>query len=99
MTPVAVFDCMIFLQALASEKGPAFRCFAEVERGSVTLALSTGVIDEVREVLGRFDIQRKFPSLVPQRVEMFLKGVIGKSKFVSEVRPVFQLPRDPKDAP
>ena len=51
MTPLVVYDCMIFLQALASDKGLAFACIQLVEQGRVKLVVSTAVFDEVRDVL------------------------------------------------
>jgi len=90
---------MVFLQALVSKRGPAFRCFTEVERGRVILALSPSVFAEVREVLGRFDLQQKFTGLIPERVDRFLKEVASRSIFLQDVPSIFNLPRDPKDEP
>jgi putative PIN family toxin of toxin-antitoxin system len=99
VTPTVVYDCMIFLQALASDKGPAFACIQLVEQGRVKLVVSSAVFDEVRDVLNRFDIQTKFPRLVPERVQKFLEKVTNLSELIRDVPPIFKLPRDPKDEP
>ncbi len=99
MTPVVVYDCMIFLQALISDKGPAFACFERVERGGVILAASPAVLEEVREVLSRFDLQRRFPRIVPERIQKFLVEVKRRCRMIENIPDVFQLPRDRKDEP
>jgi len=90
---------MIFLQALASSRGPAFRSFSEIERGNVKLVLSHAIFAEITEVLGRVEIQQKFVGVVPERVDRFLKGVANRSTLFSDVPNQFRLPRDPKDEP
>lgn len=99
MTPIVVYDCMVFLQALISEKGPAFRCFQLVEQNQVSLALSEEVLEEIQAVLNRFDLQRKFPVLVPERIQSFLTRVTARSTLIQHVPTVFSLPRDAKDEP
>jgi predicted nucleic acid-binding protein len=51
MSQRAVFDCMIFLQAAVTDRGPAFACFELVEAGEVTLYVSPLILSEVRDVL------------------------------------------------
>jgi hypothetical protein len=36
MMPTAVFDCMVFVQALANAKGPACACYDLVRGGRLT---------------------------------------------------------------
>ena len=59
MTPGAVFDCMVFVQALASAKGPACASYELVRQGKLTLFVSPEVIAEARDVLGRSKLRRK----------------------------------------
>jgi predicted nucleic acid-binding protein len=51
MSDRAVFDCMVFLQAVLNENGPAFACFQLVDDDKVTLCVSDFVLAEAREVL------------------------------------------------
>ncbi len=53
MNPRAVFDCMVFVQALASDRGPARACFELVRDGCITLVVGAEIRSEVRQVLGR----------------------------------------------
>ncbi len=99
MSALAVFDCMLFLQAVANEKGPAFVCFRLVEEGKVRLFVSPGILAEVRDVLTRPALQRKFPNLTPPRVEAFLQAVEARSTSVRAVPKVFTYARDPHDEP
>lgn len=97
--PGAVFDCMVFVQALASRKGPAFACKQLVDSDQVTLFLSPPVVAELTEVLNRPKIQRKLAGLTPERAEAFLRDLTGKAVLLDEVPEVFRYPRDPKDEP
>jgi putative PIN family toxin of toxin-antitoxin system len=95
----AVFDCMLFLQAVTNDKRPAFECFNLAEQGRVVFFLSPSIVAEVEDVLNRPILRGKFPILTPQRVEAF----VAKFKAVAILTPdppsAFLLPRDPKDQP
>jgi predicted nucleic acid-binding protein len=56
----AVFDCMIFVQAVTNEARPAFALFQLVDDGKLTLYLSPDILAEIRDVLGRPKLRRKF---------------------------------------
>ena len=49
--PLVVFDCVVFVQSLISEAGPATRCLELFEQGKFSIAVSGEVLSEVREVL------------------------------------------------
>ena len=51
MTDRAVFDCMVYLQAVTNENGPGFACFRLVDEGTVALCVSAVLLAEVRDVL------------------------------------------------
>jgi predicted nucleic acid-binding protein len=51
--PLAVFDCMVFVQALASDQRPAFACLQLVREGKVELCVSPGILAEISDVLVR----------------------------------------------
>jgi putative PIN family toxin of toxin-antitoxin system len=61
------------------------------------LYVSQEVLDEVRDVLTRPKLQRKFPSLTAEHVEAFLGRIGRSSTLVGRVPPVLTLLRDPKD--
>jgi predicted nucleic acid-binding protein len=69
MSPRAIFDCMVFLQAVTNERGPAFACLRLVEQGQISLVISPQVLSEVQQVLGRSKVRAKFPHLFPATVE------------------------------
>jgi putative PIN family toxin of toxin-antitoxin system len=99
MTRRAVFDCVVFLQAVLNEAGPAFACFRAVDEGRLTLCVSQPVLDEVRDVLGRPSLQRKYRQLTPERIDAFLANVQAKAELVEEVPAIISHPRDPADEP
>jgi putative PIN family toxin of toxin-antitoxin system len=97
MTPGAVFDCMVFVQALANAKGPACACYNLVRGGRLTLHVSPEIVAEVGDVLSRPKVRRKLPALIDVTVEAFLRDVLGRAEMLSEVPEAFRLDRDPKD--
>ena len=97
--PGAVFDCVVFVQALANRKGPAFACKQLVDTGRVALFLSPQIIAELTEVLSRPKLQKKFATLTADNVEAFLTDLASKAVSLSTVPTVFSYPRDTKDEP
>jgi putative PIN family toxin of toxin-antitoxin system len=59
--------------------------------------VSEQVLDEVRDVLNRPEIVRKFPHLTPTRAALFLDRVERQAARGSDVPVVFHHERDPKD--
>jgi predicted nucleic acid-binding protein len=78
MSDRAVFDCVVYLQAVINESGPAFACFRLVDDSRVTVCVSAAVLAEARDVLSRPDLQAKFRRLTPERVEAFLSECRGQ---------------------
>jgi putative PIN family toxin of toxin-antitoxin system len=95
----AVFDCMLFLQAATSDRGPAFACLSLVEAGQVALYVSPPILAEVQDVLMRPKIQAKFPHLTRDRVDLFLQKVATLATLVNEVPDAGFPVRDPDDLP
>jgi len=95
----AVFDCMLFLQAATSDRGPAFACLTLVEAGQVTLYVSPAILAEVQEVLMRPKIQTQFPHLTRDRVDVFLQKVATLATLVNDVPDAGFPVRDPDDLP
>jgi putative PIN family toxin of toxin-antitoxin system len=97
VTPAAVFDCMVFVQALANAKGPACACYELVRSGRLVLYVSPEVMAEAGDVLSRPKVRRKLPALTDEAVEAFLRDVLGRAVMLSEIPEAFELERDPKD--
>lgn len=98
MSLAVVCDCMVYLQALASD-GPAYALFERVEAGSVELFTSPVILAEVRNVLVRPKIRTKNREITDYRVDAFLNKVAAMATVVTDVLPLVKLPRDPKDEP
>jgi putative PIN family toxin of toxin-antitoxin system len=97
--PVAVFDCMVYLQAAARPDGPARACLGLAQQGRVCLCISPAIRSEVDDVLSRPKVRQKFPSLTPAVVAAFLRDVDALARSAGEVPKVVTFPRDPKDEP
>ena len=97
MTIRAVYDCMIYLQAASNWNGASGECIRRSLLGDVELCQSLRVLDEIRDVLTRPRIKKKFPDLTSERVNLFMKDV-SRYAFQCPLPPsVFELPRDPND--
>ena len=94
--PRVVFDCMIFLQAAARPNGPAAALLELVEIDELELFVSEACLEEIREVLNRPSLQRKFPSLTISTVRDFLDRIQVCSVYSASVPSSFVLDRDPK---
>jgi predicted nucleic acid-binding protein len=69
----AVFDAMVFLQAGANPTGPSGACFAHVRSGLITLFTSPETVAELRGLLARPNIRKKFPHLTDEVAEEFVR--------------------------
>jgi len=92
-----VCDCMIFLQATASESGPATAILRLVDGNSISLFVSREILDEVRDVLSRSKVQKKNPDITSERIDALLTRVSDKASLVDAVPQHFSFVRDPKD--
>lgn len=95
---MAVFDCNVFVQAVAFQ-GAAYQCFAHVVRGPDRLLTSQYVLDEARYVLSMPWLQAKLPGITPKRVQALFHHLHRAAIFVERVPKVFDFPPDPDDAP
>jgi putative PIN family toxin of toxin-antitoxin system len=95
----AVFDCMVYLQAAITDRGPAFACLEFVEAGQAKLFLSPAILAEVRDVLTRPKVVRKFPHLTEERVDTFVQKLTTLATLVSSVPSSGAPLRDPDDQP
>ncbi len=95
--PGVVFDCMIYLQAAISARGPAHALIQAAEVLAVRLYVSQDVLAEVLDVLTWPPSRRRFPHLTEARVRGFLAQIPEYAVLVDDVPHVFEYPRDPKD--
>jgi putative PIN family toxin of toxin-antitoxin system len=97
VTPAVVFDCMVFVQAVANAKGPACACYDLVRSGRLALYISPEIMAEIGDVLSRPKVRRKLPALTDEVVEAFLRDTHGRAVTLTEVPEAYRLERDPKD--
>jgi putative PIN family toxin of toxin-antitoxin system len=97
MTHRVVFDCMVFLQALARPAGPAGRCLSAAANETCELVISDEVLAEVQEVVSRPAIRRAFIRATDEDVTAFFHRLAGIMTRIDSVPPVVALTRDPKD--
>jgi putative PIN family toxin of toxin-antitoxin system len=89
---------MLFFQA-ASRPSRVHGTFRAILDGRVTLCMSAEVLSEIRDVLTRPEHRIRFPALTPQLVDAFLSQYLPGMRWVADVPPAFDVPRDPKDNP
>lgn len=97
--PGAVFDCMVYLQAVVSTRGPAAEALRLVETGRVSVFVSQEILAELRDVLTRSKLRRQQCSLTDERVHAFFQLLTEKAVLVQEVPKQFTYARDPDDEP
>jgi predicted nucleic acid-binding protein len=56
----AVFDCMVFLQAIGSPGGPARACIRLAELGETQVNVSDAILTEVAGVLSRPSVLSRY---------------------------------------
>ena len=95
----AVFDCVVYLQAVLSSKGPAFACLSLAEEEHVTLYFSPDILEEVKRSLGRPLLRNKYSQLTDASVTTFLERVVKLGTLTQNPPALFSLKRDQKDEP
>jgi putative PIN family toxin of toxin-antitoxin system len=93
----AVFDCVVYVQAVLSRKGPAFACLSLVEDLHVTLYFSPEILDEVKRSLDRPTLRNKNAKLTDEVVEKFIERISTIGTLTQNPPAAFTLRRDPKD--
>lgn len=97
--PLVVFDCVVFLQGLIKESGPAVNCIERFEQGRLSLVISSEILTELYDVLSRSQLRRDFPLLTDEKVEQLIETLLLKGRMLRNVPRRFELPRDPDDEP
>lgn len=93
-----VFDCMVFVQIVAS-RGPAHRCYQQVTQNNISLLASADTLSELRSVLERPELQRKLPGITPERVDALMHHLSELAVIICPVPCHVSFPPDPKDEP
>jgi putative PIN family toxin of toxin-antitoxin system len=93
----AVYDCVVYLQALINPSGPAGACVQYLLDGQVRVYASDYVLDEIVDVARRPSIATKF-GIGDEDIARFLDPVIRRVEFVDSIGDSFQLSADPDDA-
>ena len=95
--PGVVFDCNVFLQAIARGTGPAAQALRLVERNAITLYVSRSTLRELRRVLAYPEIRQQNPHVTDEMIDAFLTRVSFRGVMLRDVPHVFDYPRDPDD--
>lgn len=95
--PRVVFDCMIYLQATASESSPAAALLRMLDDNTISLFVSNDILDEVRDVLSRPKIRQKNPRITDKQVDALLTRLAEQGTLLESVPKHFSYERDPKD--
>jgi uncharacterized protein len=97
--PDVVFDCNVFLQAIARSNGPAAQALRLVDQNEITLHISKPIIRELRLALEYPEIRRRNPQLTVEVVDTFMTHVAFRGVLLRHVPHVFDYPRDRDDEP
>jgi putative PIN family toxin of toxin-antitoxin system len=95
--PLVVIDCVVFVQSLISEAGPATRCIELFERSRFSIAVSRDILSEIREVLSRSSLRQSYPRLTDERVDPLIDVLLYRGKFFRQIQRHYEYPRDPYD--
>jgi putative PIN family toxin of toxin-antitoxin system len=95
--PLVVFDCVVFLQSLISETGPAARSLELFEQGKFSIAVSREILSEIREVLSRSGLRQSYPRLTDERVDRLIDVLLYRGRLFRQVSRHYEYPRDPYD--
>lgn len=98
MTPPipAVFDCVVFTQALINPYGPAGLCLAAAQKGRVRVFVSNHIIEEIRELPTK---QPATLGVTAERVDRLMFDIAKYAELFENVPGSFTYARDPDDAP
>jgi putative PIN family toxin of toxin-antitoxin system len=96
--PRAVYDAMVMLQwAALPQAGRQHATVTALTSGRVRLAMSQRLLDEVRGIYFRPELQQRFPSLTPQHAAAILKKTLELADWFETVPARFSLAQHPKD--
>lgn len=96
-SPRVVFDCNVYVQAIANENSPAARALDLLDAGTLTLFVSDAVLYELRDVLSRPVLRRILPGITERRVRALFQRLERHAIYIYNVPEEFRYERDPKD--
>ena len=97
--PLAVVDCVVFLQALLSDRGPAGALLRHAEDGGVIILITPVILDELAKTLGKPRLRAKNPQLTDGVVTQYLERIRSVGIVFEPVPRIFRYERDVDDEP
>lgn len=97
--PGVVCDCMIFLQAVANENGPAAAILRLLDDDAISLFVSEAILEEVRDVLSRAEVRARNKRITDARMNALFIRLAAKAITIKNVPEEFHYERDPDDEP
>ncbi len=97
--PGVVCDCMIFLQAVANENGPAAAVLRLLDHDAISLFVSEAILEEVRDVLSREEVRARNKGITDARMDALFTRLTEKAIAIKNVPEEFRYERDPNDEP
>jgi putative PIN family toxin of toxin-antitoxin system len=88
---------MVFFQWAALPSDRQHATIKALYDGSVRLCMSQALLDEIKDVLTRPEIQARAPHLTPERLRQILSAILELSDWFADVPPVFTWPQHPDD--
>lgn len=95
--PRVVFDCNVYVQAVANRNSPARKALRLFLEGKATLFVSDAILREVRDVLSRPELRRKLPAINDRIVNALFAKLEAEAVPIINVPEEFHYERDPDD--
>lgn len=99
MPDLAVYDSMVMLQwaARSPQSNRQHATIGALMNGKIRLAMSRELLDEIRGVFFRPELQSRFPSLTPTHAAAIIKKALEFADQFENVPAAFSLPGHSKD--
>lgn len=94
-----IFDCNVYIQAAAFERGVSAELLRLAEVGRFELLFTRDIIGEVLRVIQYPHIRELNPDLSPERIQALFDRLRYRGTLLRRPRRVFNYARDPKDEP
>lgn len=96
---LVIFDTVTLVQSTINPNGAAGKCLAYFEQGKISVAFSRATLAEVKAVLSRPHIRRRYKHITDEIVTGLTQLLSYKGLYVRHVSEYFSYPRDPNDEP
>jgi putative PIN family toxin of toxin-antitoxin system len=97
--PGVVCDCMIFLQTVANENGPAAAVLRLLDHDAIAWFVSEPILEEVRDVLSGAEVRARNKGITDARMDALFTRLAEKAIAIKNVPEEFRYERDPDDEP